>query len=92
MLSLDEARDWLRVDGTDNDPIIEALLVSTGDYIRAAVGDVDLEEESGFRIVDTIQRMLLTLWYNAEQSEAERLQRTIDGLIKSYAALLKKGL
>lgn len=91
MLTLDEARDWLRVDGTENDAIISALLESTDDYISAATGAGEAEIRA-YPITDTIKRLLLTLWYNAEQAEADRLQRTIDGLLKSFAALLDKGL
>ena len=82
MLSLDEARDTLRLDGTDNDAMIQALLSTIPDYIELTTG-LDILAQQGEPLVDTVSTFLLKLWYNAEQSEAEKLQRVIDGLLKT---------
>ena len=34
-------------------------------------------------LINTVSRFILQLWYNAEQSESEKLQRTIDSLLKA---------
>ena len=82
MVSLATAREWLRIDGDDNDTVISGLLDAVPDYIEIATG-LTPTAQAGEPLADTVTKFLLTLWYNAEQAEAERLQRTIDGLLKA---------
>lgn len=82
MLSLDEAREWLRIDGTDNDRIISGLLQAAPGYIEVATG-MDETAQLNEPLVDTVTKFLLILWFDAESSQAERLQRTIDNLLKA---------
>jgi len=82
MVTLCMAREWLRVDGKDNDHIIVGLLDAVPSYIEAATG-MDEGAQSMEPLADTVTKFLLTLWYNAEQSEADRLQRSIDNLLKA---------
>lgn len=82
MVSLATAREWLRIDSTDNDTIISGLLDAVPDYIEIATGLTPTQQITE-PLADTVTKFLLTLWYNAEQAEAERLQRTIDGLLKA---------
>lgn len=82
MVSLATAREWLRIDSTDNDAIISGLLAAVPDYIEIATG-LTPTDQAIEPLADTVTKFLLTLWYNAEQAEAERLQRTIDGLLKA---------
>lgn len=82
MVPLAVAREWLRIDGTDNDSIIEGLLLAAPDYIEMATG-LEVSDQASEPLADTVTKFLLTLWYNAEQAEAERLQRTIDSLLKT---------
>lgn len=84
MVSIETAREWLRIDGTDNDAIIEGLLLAAPDYIEIATG-LNATAQAQEPMADTVTKFLLTLWYNAEQAEAERLQRTIDSLLKALA-------
>ena len=82
MLSLDEAREWLRIDGTDNDRIISGLLQAAPGYIEVATG-MDETAQLNEPLVDTVTKFLLILWFDAESSQAERLQRVIDNLLKT---------
>lgn len=82
MLTLDQARDTLRLDGTDNDDMIQALLSTIPDYIELTTG-LDILAQESEPLVDTVSTFLLKLWYNAEQSEADKLQRVIEGLLKT---------
>ena len=82
MITIDKAREWLRIDGTDNDGIIQGLLDAVPGYIEVATG-LQTYNQTLEPLTDTVTKFLLTLWYNAEQSEAERLQRTIDNLLKA---------
>lgn len=91
ILTLEEARDTLRVDGTDNDHIITPLVESIPTYLENATGNTWLPTagEPIEPLAKTAARFLLLLWYNAEQAEAERLQRTIDNLLTSLAVMRK---
>lgn len=82
MIPLAVAREWLRIDGTDNDSIIWGLLLAAPDYIEMATG-LEVSDQASEPLADTVTKFLLTLWYNAEQAEADRLQRTIDSLLKT---------
>ena len=88
MLSLDEAREWLRADGTDNDRIISGLLQAVPSYIEVATG-MDAAAQLDDPLVDTVTKFLLILWFDAESSQAERLQRTIDNLLKAITVKAK---
>ncbi|MDL2318352.1 head-tail connector protein [Eubacteriales bacterium OttesenSCG-928-A19] len=84
MVNIDVAREWLRIDGTDNDEIIRGLLDAVPSYIEVATG-MTAQQQSTEPLADTVAKFLLTLWYNAEQAEAERLQRSIDNLLKTLS-------
>jgi len=82
MLTVDEAREYLRIDGTDNDLIIASLLDAIPGYIEVTTG-MKPEQQDTDPLVDTASKFILQLWYNAEQTDSEKLQRTIDGLLKA---------
>ena len=82
MLSLEQAREFLRIDGTDNDNIISALLEAIPSYIEITTG-MTFSQQNTEPLTNTVSRFILQLWYNAEQSESEKLQRTIDSLLKA---------
>lgn len=88
MVTLDEAREWLRLDGTDNDPIIQSLLDALPGYIMVTTG-MKPEQQDETPLVETVSKFLLILWYNAEQAESERLQKTIDSLLKAITLMVE---
>lgn len=90
ILTLEEARAALRLDGTDNDEIIISLLEAVPDYITLTTG-IEPDAMASIPLAKAAARFLLMLWYNAEQSDAERLQRTIDSLLKALSLLEKRG-
>ncbi len=82
MLSLTDARNWLRIDGTDNDEVIAGLLLAAPDYIEVATG-MTPERQEEEPLATATKKFLLQLWYNAEQTDSDKLQRTIDSLLKT---------
>ena len=84
MLTLDKGREWLRLDGTDNDDVIKGLLDAIPEYIEETTG-MTFQAQAVDPLAEIAGKFLLTLWYHAEQSEAERLQRAIDGILKVLA-------
>ena len=86
MLTIEQARAILRLDTADNDAIIEGLLSAIPDYIELTTG-VTAEQQAGHPLADTAGKFILMLWYNAERADAEKLQRTIDSLLKTLALI-----
>ena len=82
MLTLDEAREWMRIDGTDNDRIIQGLLDAVPGYIETTTG-MDTTAQLNEPLVDTVTKFLLLLWYDVQSNEAARLQRVIDNMLKT---------
>lgn len=82
MLTLDKAREWLRIDGTDNDDIIIGLLNAVPGYIEVTTGMTPTQQINE-PLAEAAGKFIVQLWYNAEQTDSEKLQRTIDGLLKA---------
>lgn len=90
VLNLEEAREHLRIDGTDNDEIILSLLEAIPDYIEVTTGMTPEQQETE-PLARTASKFILQLWYNAEQTDSEKLQKTIDGLLKSLTVMARTG-
>ncbi len=89
ILSLEEAREALRLDGADNDVIIMPLLEAIPPYIELTTG-ISAVDAASLPLAKTAAKFILQLWYNAEQAEADKLQRTIDSLLKSLSLIAFK--
>ena len=88
VLSLEEAREFLRIDGDDNDIIILPLLEAIPGYIEVTTG-MTPEQQDTEPLAKTASKFILKLWYNAEQTDSEKLQRTIDGLLKALTVMAR---
>lgn len=84
VISLDEAREWLRLDNTDNDEVIEGLLDGAAEYIAIATG-LTPSYQAISPLAKTATKFLLSLWYDPSQADTDRLQRSIDNLLKAVA-------
>ena len=82
MLTIEKAREWLRLDNSDNDVIISGLIDSAVEYIELTTGLSEADQEKS-TLAETVQKFLLTLWYDPQTAETDRLQRTIDNLLKA---------
>ncbi len=82
ILNISEAREFLRLDGYDNDIIIASLLEAIPGYIEVTTG-MTKEQQEQEPLAKTAAKFILQLWYNAEQTDSEKLQRTIDSLLKA---------
>lgn len=89
MLTVEQGREVLRLDTEDNDDIIAGLLATIPAYIELATG-LTAEQQKEQPLADTASRFILILWYNAERADAEKLQRTIDSLLKALALVALK--
>lgn len=86
-MTLEEARDILRVDAGANDDLIAGLVEAIPGYIEVATG-MTLDQQEDEPLVKTVGGFLLRLWYFADHSDDVKLGRTIDNLLKciSYKA------
>ena len=90
LLTLQEARDALRLEGTDNDTIIQPLVDALPDYMQATTGSAwDDEKAAGYNLAKTCAKFILQLWYNADISDAEKLQAVIDRLLGTLAVMAR---
>lgn len=84
VLTTSEAREWLRLDNGDNDAILEGLISSAAEYIELTTGlDETAQEKSP--LAKTATKFLLSLWYDPTQVDTDKLQRSIDNLLKALS-------
>ena len=84
IMSIDEARDILRLDGNDNDHIILPLIEAIPPYLRHKTGYIATGDYSP--VAKTAARFILQLWYFGEHGDVAKLERVIDCLLKSLSA------
>lgn len=84
VISLDEAREWLRLDNTDNDEVIKGLLDGASEYIMITTG-LTPSYQAISPLAKTATKFLLSLWYDPTQADTDKLQRSIDNLLKAVA-------
>ena len=82
MLDLQEAKDYLRLDGNDNDHIVTSILSSIPSYIELVTG-LKEEEQDNEPMCKQVSKFILALWYNAEQTESDKLDKVISSLLKA---------
>ena len=84
LITTQEARDWLRLDNSDNDEVINGLITSAEEYITLTTGMSTVEQELS-PLAKTACKFLLSLWYDPEQADSDKLQRSIDNLLKALS-------
>lgn len=84
LITIEEARDWLRLDSSDNDVNIEGLIESAEEYITLTTG-MSVEAQVTSPLAKTACKFLLSLWYDPEQADSDKLQRSIDNLLKALS-------
>lgn len=82
IITVADAREWLRLDNSDNDPIIVQLLDGASEYIETATG-LNVDQQLNSPLCKTATKFLLSLWYDPTQKDTDRLQRTVDNLLKT---------
>ena len=84
IFNIDEARDILRIDGTDNDEIIYPLIQAIPPYLTETTG---YAATGGYSpVARTAARFILQQWYYGENADTDKLQRVIDCLLKALSA------
>ncbi|PEQ29038.1 DNA packaging protein [Bacillus cereus] len=86
LIDIQEARDAVRVDGADNDPILISLLESIPSYLEVTTGRT-WEDTTVHPLAQTVTKFILQLWYDPQDQDSERLKRTIDNLLTALTVL-----
>lgn len=84
IFTVNEARDILRLDGSDNDEQIIALVEAIPPFLEATTGYVPRGYYSP--VARAAGRFLLQLWYYGENADTDKLNRVIDSLLKALSA------
>lgn len=84
-MTLEQAKEILRVDGTANDAIIQSLVNALPVYIETTTGMLP-DQQFNEPLCYTVEGFLLTLWYYSDHADDLKLQRTIDNLLKTISA------
>ena len=85
ILTIEEARDAVRLDGPDNDIVLIPLLTAIPAYLEVTTGQAwDTEP---IPLAQTAAVFILQLWYNAQDKDTDRLKATIDGLLIALTAI-----
>ena len=81
-MTLQEAKDVLRIDTTDNDDLIESLIAALPGYIELTTG-LREANQAAEPPVKTVSGFILMLWYYTDHTDDMKLNRTIDSLLKA---------
>lgn len=87
IISIEEARNALRIDGDYNDDIIEPLIEAIPEYLYLTTGHEWDKDDDTTPLAKTAAKFILQLWFDPQTQDSERLKRTIDGLLVSLTAL-----
>ncbi len=85
IFSIEEARNILRVDGTDNDEEIYNLIFALPPYLYHTTGYLPTHGNYSY-FAKAAARFILWQWYYGENADVDKTQRVIDSLLKALSA------
>lgn len=86
LITIEEARETLRLDGPDNDIIIQPLLNAIPSYLDITTGR-DWLDQPVHPLAQTAAKFILQMWYMPESPDVDRLKRTVENMLASLSAL-----
>lgn len=88
IISLEEAKEVLRVDGNYMDMQIVALIESIPPYLETTTGKTWLDGPIN-PLVKTTAQFILMLWFEPYQDDKDKIKRTIDSLLIVLTAMAR---
>lgn len=89
ILTLEEAKEILRVDGDELDLEIASLIDAIPSYLETTTGYIYNEVGSGHQVARTVARFLLILWFEGYDNDKSKIQRTIDNLLTVLSTITR---
>ena len=87
LISLEEARDALRIIGEDNDTIIIPLVEAIPGYLEVTTERRWDADKPTHPLAQTVAKFILQLWFDPQDKDSERLKRTISELLTGLTAI-----
>lgn len=87
LISVPEAREILRIEGEDNDPIIVPLIEAIPDYLEVTTGRRWDKDTVVNPLAKTTAGFILQLWFESQDYNTDKLKRTIDSLLAALTAI-----
>jgi hypothetical protein len=84
ILTIEDAREILRIDGDDNNAIITPLIEAIPPHLTETTGYIATGDYSP--VAKTAARFILQQWYYGENADTDKLQHVIDCLLKALSA------
>ena len=84
ILTLEEAKNYLRIDYNEDDTLLQSLMIAAIDYLKDAINDFDkkVTKEKFIKRAKIIICVLMQDWYdNREQKESKDLSYTARSLL-----------
>ena len=81
VVSVEDMRDYLRIDGTANDKLIAAYLESAATYIERATG-LTTADQANDPLAKSATRMLVAMWYDPQGIDATASERAAVEMLK----------
>ncbi|HBR27917.1 MAG TPA: DNA packaging protein [Firmicutes bacterium] len=86
ILTIEEAREALRIDGPDNDMIINPLLEAIPSYLEVTTGKA-WDTEPIHPLAKTAAKFILQLWYYPQ--DEDKLKKAIDSLLMALTVMAR---
>jgi hypothetical protein len=87
IIPIEQAREVLRLDGSDNDYVIVPLINAIPDYLQVSTG-YHFNGGQPHPLAETAAKFILRLWYDPDGYDREQLQRTINNLLTALTAAI----
>lgn len=88
ILSLEEVKEWLRVDHDEDDASIEHLIKASEQYLRNATGK---EFDDSNELAKQFCLFLISDWYENRQLKGEKVGERVRTIISSMLVQLQYG-
>lgn len=85
VVSVDDMREYLRLDNTANDLILADLIEAAAVYITQTTG-MDTTDQAANPLARSAVKMLVATWYDAQGIDATASERAVTEMLKHLPA------
>ena len=85
VVSVEEMRDYLRIDGTANDKLIADYIDAAGVYITQTTG-MNATDQAANPLAKAATKMCVAMWYDPQGIDATASERAVTEMLKHLPA------